>query len=153
VFPSTHTFSYHGATLTSPYLTFASIEELSNVPVSGGGYTSLEQPTAEEKKVITTYSDPKYISGATAGQVSFPFIDIGNVALISGASFSPGVLANLNWTDIAGGLSDPTNPVTQAIVTTANYISAAICASSKGAPASVCQSPGVQAASKALKLS
>jgi hypothetical protein len=153
VFPTTHTFSYHGATFTSPYLTFASIEELSNVPVPGGGYTSLEQPTTEEKKVITTYSDPKYISGATAGQVSFPFINIGNKALISGASYSPGVLANLTWSDIAGGLNDAANPVTQAIVATANYITAAICASTKGAPASVCTSSGVQAASKALKLS
>ncbi len=36
---------------------------------------------------------------------------------------------------------------------TANYMSAAICAASKGAPASVCQSPGVEAATKALKLS
>ena len=36
---------------------------------------------------------------------------------------------------------------------TANYMSAAICASTKNAPASVCTSPGVQAAAKALKLS
>jgi len=34
----------------------------------------------------------------------------------------------------------------------ANYISAAICASSPDAPASVCNSPGVKAATKALKL-
>ena len=62
-------------------------------------------------------------------------------------------MANLSWTDIAGGLSDPTNPVTQAVVATANYMTAAICASTKGAPASVCTSPGGQAAAKALKLS
>jgi hypothetical protein len=43
--------------------------------------------------------------------------------------------------------------VTQAIVASANYITAGICAASKGAPASVCSSPGVEAATKALKLS
>ena len=36
---------------------------------------------------------------------------------------------------------------------TANYITAAICAGTKDAPASVCTSPGVKAAAKALKLS
>ena len=36
---------------------------------------------------------------------------------------------------------------------TANYISASICAGTKDAPASVCDSPGVKAAAKALKLS
>jgi hypothetical protein len=152
VYPITHTFSYHGASFSSPYLTFFHIEELSNVPTSNGSYTSLESPTKEEEKVITTYSDPKYITGATAGQVSFPFINIGNKALISGASYSPGALSGLTWSEIASNLDDPTNPVTQAIVATANYMTAAICASTKNAPSSVCNSPGVEAATKALKL-
>ena len=150
--PETHTFSYHGATLTSPYLTFASVEELSNVPTASGSYEPLESPPKEEAKVISTFNDPKYITGATVGQVSYPFINIGNKALISGASYNPNVLANLTWNQIASGLSDPTNPVTQAIVTTANYITAAICASTTGAPSSVCTSSGVEAAAKALKL-
>ena len=67
------------------------------------------------------------------GRIGFPFVNISNVALISGASYNPGILAGLSWTDIASGLNDPTNPVTQAIVATANYISAAICASTKNA--------------------
>ena len=42
--------------------------------------------------------------------------------------------------------------MTQAIVATANYITAGICASTKNQPTNVCQSSGVQAAAKALKL-
>ncbi len=152
VYPATHTFSYRNATLTSPYLTFSSVEELTNIPAANGSYTSLQTPTKEEAAIISKYNDPKYITGATAGQVSFPFVNIGNKALISGASFSPAVLSNLTWSDIASNLDDPTNPATQAIVATANYMSAAICASTSNAPASVCDSPGVQAATKALKL-
>ena len=34
----THTFSYYGATFTSPYITFRGIEAVSNVP-SGNGTT------------------------------------------------------------------------------------------------------------------
>jgi len=145
----THTFSYYGATFTSPYLTFRGIEAYTNVP-SNGYYTTLQTPTKEEEKIIT--AGQSSIPGATAGSVSFPFVNIGNVAIISGASYDPGVLAGQTWSEIAGGLSDPSNPATQAIVTTANYISAAICASTKDAPASVCSSPGVEAATKALKL-
>jgi hypothetical protein len=148
VYNTTHTFSFKGATFTSPYLTFASVEQYSNVPVSGGGYTTLENPTKQEQQVID--NDQKDIPNTTPGQIGFPFINIGNVALISGATYNPGILAGLTWTDIAGGLNDPTNPVTQSIVGTANYISAAICASTKDAPASVCNSSGVKAAAKSL---
>jgi hypothetical protein len=151
----TNTFSYHGATFTSPYITFSGIEQFSNVPSSSAssGFTTLENPTAEERTILTKYSSSKYNPNAsTQGGISFPFVDINNVAIISGASYNPTILAGQTWSQIASGLSDPTNPATQAIVATANYITAAICASTKGAPASVCQSPGVQAATKALKL-
>ncbi len=152
VYPQTNTFSYYGATLTSPYLAFASIEQYTNVPLaSGPGYTTLENPTAEEKAIIAKYSSTTFVPSNTQG-IGFPFIDINNRVLISGASFDPGALAGLTWQQIASGLNDPTNPVTQAIVATANYISASICSGTKGAPASVCTSSGVQAAAKALKL-
>ncbi len=148
----TDTFSYHGATFTSPYLTFSGIEQYSNVPNSSG-FTTLQNPTAEEQAILAKYSSSKYNPNATtSGGISFPFVDINNVAIISGASYTPTILAGQTWSQIAGGLSDPTNPATQAIVATANYMTAAICASTKGAPASVCQSSGVQAATKALKL-
>jgi hypothetical protein len=152
-FPATNTFSYRAATLTSPYLTFKSIEQYTNIPNTGGqGYTILQNPTKAEQTIIAKYSSPTYIPGATAGSTAFPFIDINNKVLISGASFSPGVLAGLSHAQIANGLSDPNNPVTQAIVATSNYMSAGICAATNNQPAAVCQSSGVQAATKALKL-
>ncbi len=49
-------------------------------------------------------------------------------------------------------LDDPSNPITQAIITTANYVSAGICASAKNPPASVCNSSGVKAAAAVLGL-
>jgi hypothetical protein len=150
--PETHTFSYYGASFTSPYLTFAGIEAVSNIPTATY-YQPLMTPTKQEAKIITTYYTPKYIPGATPGQVGFPFVNINNRALISGPSYDPGILANLSWSQIAGGLSDASNPATQAIVATANYISAVICSGTKDAPSSVCMSSGVQAAAKALKLS
>jgi len=149
--PATNTFSYRSATFTSPYLAVKTVEAVTNVPNGSGFYTTLQTPTKYEYADVTKYESPTYIPGAN-GQIGFPFISINNLALISGPSYDPGILAGQTWQQIAGGLSDPTNPATQAIVTTANYITASICASTKNAPAAVCTSPGVEAATKALKL-
>jgi hypothetical protein len=148
----TRTFSYRSATFTSSYLTVKTVEAVSNVPNGSGYYKALQNPTKYEYADVTKYESPTYIPGAT-GSIGFPFVSIDNLAIISGPSYDPGVLAGQSWSSIASGLSDPTNPITQAIVATANYMTAAICASTKGAPASVCTSPGVEAAAKALKLS
>lgn len=154
--PITHTFSYHGATLDSPYLHFVSVEQCTNVPDPSNpgcsGYTNLEHLTQEELANATKYSSAQFIPGAS-GSISFPFVNIDNLALISGASYDPQILAGQSWTDIAGSLYDPTNPTTQAIVTTGNYMSAAICNATKGQPGNVCTSSGVQAAAKALGIS
>jgi len=151
---NTHTFSYYGVAYTSQYINFVHKEVDSNVPDSALNppYTPLETLTKDESQIATKYSSSQFVPGSQGG-ISFPFVSINNQVLISGASYDPTVLAGQSWSQIASGLNDPTNPVTQAIVSAANYISAGICASTKNAPASVCTSPGVQAATKALKLS
>jgi len=153
---TTHTFSFHGATLDSPYITFKSIEQYTNIPVAGsaGEYTNLQNPTKEEGQILATYSSSKFLpNGSSNGSISFPFVDINNGLLVSGASYDPQILAGLSWTDISGSLSDPTNPITQAVLTTGNYMSAGICQATHGQPGSVCTSSGVQAAAKALGIS
>ena len=150
--PATHTFSYHGATFTSPYITFAGVEQYTNQPTgTTGQYTNLQNPTREETGILTKYSSSKFLPNASSsGGISFPFVNINNGVLVSGASYDPQLLAGASWTDIAGGLSDPTNPATQAILATGNYLSAAICHATHGRPGSVCTSSGVQVAAKAL---
>jgi hypothetical protein len=150
---ATHTFSYYGASYSSPYFHFVTREIDSNVPDAANDppYTTLQNLTAQEAQIATKYSGSQFFSSSQGG-ISFPFVSINNQVLISGASYDPLVLAGQSWQQIAGGLSNPKNPATQAIVATANYITASICASTKDAPAAVCNSPGVQAATKALKL-
>ena len=152
----TNTFSFHGATLDSPYITFKGVEQYTNQPVAGspGSYTQLQNPTKEEGKILAQYSSSKYLpNGSSTGSISFPFVDINNGVLFSGASYDPQILAGQTWTDISSGLSDPTNPTTQAILATGNYMSAAICQATKGQPGNVCTSSGVVAAAKALGIS
>ncbi len=155
VFPSTQTMTFYKATFASDYLGFHAVEHYSNVIDSSTNNWAILQPlTAADNKLISTYYTTKYLgaNASTSGGVSIPFIDIGNNALVTGASFSPSILAGLTRAEIASNLSDPTNPVTQAIITSANYLTATMCVATDNQPSSVCTSKGVMAAAKKLKL-
>ena len=75
-----------------------------------------------------------------------------NRYVLNGASFTPGVLAGLSQNQIAGDLATPASPLTQAVVTAANEITAAICAVDGDRPDAVCESRGVLAADQELKI-
>jgi hypothetical protein len=148
------TLSFRRATLHSPVIHFAPIEACTNMPDASAtgcsGYQTLQSPTRAEQAALNTYAGPKFFPGATG--ISFPYIDVDNKVLFSGATYQPPVLTGLTQAEIAGGLTDPTNPVTRSIIATANYLTAAICAAAPDAPASIRNSPGVQAAAAALGL-
>jgi hypothetical protein len=154
VFPSTQTFTFAHATYTSKYIVFRPQEYYSNqVNASGTGYVVLDPFKGDEAKLVGTYDTSKYFPGTLQqGENGFPFIDIGNKVL-SSTNYAPSLLANVTRAEIAAGLSDPKNQVTQAIIASANYLVAGTCSITKQQPASVCTSKGVVAAAKALKLS
>ncbi|HMD44776.1 MAG TPA: DUF929 family protein [Acidimicrobiales bacterium] len=153
VFPNTQTFTFHKAHYSSPYVAARMVEYQSNQIVNGN-YGPLDPLTPQEHKLVTNYDQGKYFSSTGAASStasgSYPFLDFGNKWFISGASYSPSVLTGLSREQIASNLNDPTNPVTQAIIATANYMSASVCASTNDQPASVCTSKGVTEAAKAL---
>jgi Domain of unknown function (DUF929) len=149
VFPNTQTFTFSKAGYTSPYLTLQAVEHYSNTPSGSGTYTILTPLTTAQQALLTKYDSSGFL-GAGAQPGSIPFVDFGNHSLVSGASYSPSILAGLSREQIASGLSDPNNPVTQAIVSTANYLSASICQTTGQQPASVCTSKGVTEAAKAM---
>ena len=150
VFPGTPTFTFIKAKYKSTYLSFASVEEYNNIFSSTLNYYSpLQKPTKKQAALFTKYDTPTYIHGATSSG-SIPFTSIGNKFLGSGSSYTPATLANLSRTAIAAGLSDPTSPVTDAIIASANYYTAALCTLTNNQPGSVCTSKGVMAAKKAM---
>ncbi len=151
VYPSTPTFTFVRATYRSSYVELRTVETESNQLNSAGtGYTTLQNPNAQEASILKTYDTGKYVASSTPGQYSFPFVDIGNKVLVPGASFSPSLLQGLSHSQIAQNLNNAKDPVTEAIVAAANYISAAICSADGQQPASVCTSKGVQTAAKAM---
>ena len=135
--PNTPTFTLYKVNYTSPYLYFKGYEVLDR------NKKALMTVPPNIQKLVARYN--KY--------QSYPFLDIANKTFIVNSAFDPTELAGINsQAAIASVLDDPSNPITQAIITTANYVSAGICASAKNPPASVCNSSGVKAAAAVLGL-
>jgi hypothetical protein len=142
------TFTFHGSSYTSKYLTFTPVEMQTNVlDPSTGNYPILEKPTAAQQALLTKYDAPPYVASADAGAI--PFIYFGGKYLSVGASYDATVLSGLKWDQIAADLSNPDSPVTKAIAGTANHITAAICKMTGNQPASACTA-AVQSLEKGL---
>jgi hypothetical protein len=136
-FPSTPTWTFANASYASKYLTFTSVEETTNVPdPATGGYTPLQTPTAAQQALLQKYD--------AANQGAIPFVDYGNKYMSVGASYNPGVLSGLSWSQIAADLRTPSSPVAKGVLGTANYVTAAICGLTGDQPATAC-TPAVKA--------
>jgi hypothetical protein len=148
-FPATPTFTFVSSRLTSRYVSAKLIEHYGDQQNSAGtSYTVLERLPGTVKALMAQYD--RSTPGTPGGLV--PFLDIANRAVLSGGAYSPAVLQQLTSTDIAGGLTDAKDPATEAIVATANYLSAVICSVDGQQPVSVCTGPGVVTAAAALQL-
>lgn len=139
VYPDTATFTFHGASYTSDWLSFTGVETHTNERL-GSGYQVLDKPSPTDLAILQ-----KYDSGGMT-----PFIDLGGRYLIVGATYDPTLIVGRTQAEIATALHDPANPTGAGIVAAANVITAAICKATGGHPASVCASAGVTAAASVL---
>jgi thiol-disulfide isomerase/thioredoxin len=130
-YPNTPTFTFANASYSSGFLAFSPVEEFTNVPdPSTGGYTRLQTPTAEQQALIEKYD------AANSGAI--PFTDFGNRFMSVGASYDPGVLQGLTWSQIAADLRDPASRVGKSVLGAANYVTAALCKLTGDKPATAC---------------
>jgi hypothetical protein len=141
-YPNTASLSFHGATYTSQYLALQAVETESNQP-SGGGYAPLDTLSAQQRQILSTYDYPPFVPSSSAG--SIPFLDIANQAVITGASFSPQLLAGRSADQIAAALATPSDPIAQAVGGAANAFTALLCRQTGQQPSSVCGSAAVTA--------
>jgi hypothetical protein len=142
-FPDLSTFTFWEVGYSSKYVILQSVERYSSLNPTGASYLSLQTPDARQAAAVSQYSP---------GSDTFALTDVANKYVLSGSSYSPAVLDGLSQDQIAGYLGTPAAPLTQAVVTAANEISATICAVDGQKPDAVCQSKGVQAAAELLKL-
>jgi thiol-disulfide isomerase/thioredoxin len=132
-YPNTHTFSFYGASYSSSYLDFASLETADR---SGN---ALQTPTTAQQTLINTYDTSPY-SSQNGG---IPFMDLANSFIVSGTAVPPASLQGMTWEQIAATLTDTQSPVAQAIIGNANWLTAGICKVNGGQPASVCGSTAI----------
>ncbi len=125
IFPNTPTFSFVHSQYTSQYVDFVAIETETR------SRAPLQTPTAAQRQLLTQLDPPG----------SIPFLDVGNRYLGVGGGYSNDVLTGKTWTEIAASLSNPSSPVTQAILGNANYITAALCRVTGDQPGDVCSTP------------
>jgi len=145
VFPSTPTFSFYtghygGSFYTSKYVDFVPVE------TQDQQQNPLQTLTTEQQNLLNTYDAPPY----TTQSGGIPFTDIANQYIMTGASYNPQDLQNLQWQDIANSLSDPTSQVAKDILGTANYMTAAICMTTHQQPGSVCNTEMIQKIQQSL---
>ena len=150
VFPGTQTFSFVGATYSSRYVAFSGVEVYSDAVDTEGAFARIATLTPVETIAVARYG---VRPGPTASPGTFPFVDIGNRMVTSTSGFSPAVLVKQSQAAVAGGLSQAGDPITQAVVASANDLTAGICAVTGHRPGSVCTSKGVRDAEASLGLS
>jgi hypothetical protein len=145
VYSNTATLSFYKAVYTSKYLVFTPVE------AQTVARATLQNPTNAQLAVMNVYDAPPYVPAVDKG--AFPFVDVGNQYFADFAQYQPSVLGStqnvdpshygLTWTQIAQDLQNPNNSVSQAIVASANHITAAICKVTHGQPGNVCTSQAV----------
>ena len=140
VYPNTHSFTFAGSTYSSQYVDFVATEAWDR------NDNPFQPMSSQVSQIYQTYDQPPY-----AASSGVPFLDIGNRFTIYQVQYSPAILQGLTWQQIAGDLSDPSNPVTQAIVGNANYLTAAICITTGGQPSGVCSTSVIQGIEKTLE--
>jgi Domain of unknown function (DUF929) len=135
------TFTFWQSKYSSPYLALQTVERYSSLNPTGARYTGLEAPDTRQAAAVATFSH---------GSRTFALVDVAGRWVIDGASFTPGALDGMTQNQIAGALTSPASPLAQAVVASANEISAGICSADGERPGSVCQSRGVADAERLL---
>ena len=131
-FANVSTFTFYDTYYSSKYVILESVERYSSLNPTGAKYLSLQIPDQRQRAAVANYA-----SSAT----TFPLLDVANRWVLNGASFTPSVLMGLSQDQIAGDLSSSQSPLTQAVVSAANEITASICAVDGQKPGSVCDEP------------
>jgi hypothetical protein len=147
VFSDLQTFSFVGSAYTSRYVAFTGVELYSGAANADGAFTRIATLTPTQSATLARYGTAPT---KASGPASYPFVDIDNTMVTSTAGFSPALIVGQSQSAIVAALSQPDDPIGEAIVSSANYLTAGICLATGHQPQSVCSSKGVRTAAHAL---
>jgi hypothetical protein len=134
VYPDTPTFTFLTATYASKYALFQSVE------ASDRNENPLQTPNADQQALLSKY-DP-------SGKI--PFIDFANRYALPKPSYQPDVLTGMSALAIADALRDPPSPQAQAVLGSANLLTAVMCKTTGNQPSSVCSGAAIQTIERGL---
>jgi thiol-disulfide isomerase/thioredoxin len=115
-------FTFVGASYTSQYVSFVSVE-----------YENRNQSTLQSISSSQAALEKKYDP-----HLEIPFVDLGNQFGVISSQYAPTTLANLNWTQISSQINDPNSTLALSIDGAANTLISAICKIDGGSPSNVC---------------
>jgi len=123
------TFSFYGASYSSPYLVFKPVE------AEDRNRKPLQTPTKSENALWY-----KYTYSASSGSVSFPFADFGGKYVLTTAQFPPQTLeGNLSFNQVAALVGDNNNTIGADIDASAAVLTKVLCSMTGDKPAATCQ--------------
>ena len=135
VYPNTATLTFHGSSYQSSVVSFAGVET----------------QTVDGQPLDTLTSDQRALQTAYNPKGSIPWINFGGKYVLSGASYSPQVLAGKTAVAIGGALAEPSGAIAKGVLGTANMMTATICILTGDQPASACSNPAVQTIESQIK--
>ena len=128
VFASTDTFTYYNSSYSSPYVVFQPFEAQTR------GGQALQSVPSNYTTVMDSYSS------------GYPFLDVANKFVVSGALYYPTFLGNGlggNWTKDIQNIGNNNTKLSYQVMSEANLITELICKETGGKPASVCSNPSI----------
>lgn len=137
VFSDVPSFSFVGATYTSPYVTFEGVETYSSTTNPEGVFLPLESLTPTQSALLAR----AHASGGT-----LPFVDIAGQMVATTSGFSPAILVAQSQQAIAASTTTPQLPLGQSLLMAANQLTVGICQATGERPERVCASKGVRLA-------
>ena len=135
VHPDTPTFSFKDAKYTSDVVAFQAVETQDR---DGKPLQTLDGENAALFQ--------KFNPGG-----GIPWITYGGTTATNGATVDANAFEGKTYDQIIAGIQDPTSDIGKTVTPAINMITAQICDQTKGQPANVCTSQGVQSASVLLK--
>lgn len=148
VYRNTPTFSYHGATYSSPYVAFTAREIEGRTANANGSYPQLDPLNQQQLATVEKYDAPPYVSPQSAG--SIPFIDMASTYLWSGAPLDPAIYAGHTWASIAKDIASGHSTLSRTVRANADEFTAAICTLDHNRPKSICHEKVVAALASQL---
>jgi hypothetical protein len=121
-------FSFSQASYVSRFLTFVGVETATNRPAVGGVYSALRAPTPTEAALWSRYDPAR----------SYPFIDIGNMYVVTVPGVAPSLLAGKGFAYVAARVGNNSTVIGRTIDGAAGEVLRALCRVTHEEPSPIC---------------